>query len=197
MIKRFLDIFFSAIGLLLLSPVLLIIAVIIVIDSRGGIFYRQVRVGEGGRDFKLFKFRTMCAGADKKGLLTVGMKDSRVTRSGYYLRKYKADELPQLLNVLLGDMSIVGPRPEVRKYVDMYSPGQMAVLNVKPGITDYASIEFSNENEILSKVENPEEVYINEIMPAKLNLNLRYIADQGLLTDFKIIFRTFAKILGI
>lgn len=133
--------------------------------------------------------------ADKKGLLTVGGRDPRITRMGYYIRKYKIDELPQLLNVLRGDMSLVGPRPEVRKYVNLYNAQQMLVLSVLPGITDYASIEYSNENEILGKAADPEKTYIEEIMPAKLLLNLKYIAEKGLLTDIKIIFRTFLKIL--
>lgn len=137
----------------------------------------------------------MRSNADKSGLLTVGGRDSRITKVGYYIRKYKVDELPQLINVLLGDMSLVGPRPEVRKYVDLYTADQLNVLNAKPGITDYASIEYSNENEILGKAADPEKVYIEEIMPAKLKLNLKYIEEQGILTDLKIIFRTVFKIL--
>jgi lipopolysaccharide/colanic/teichoic acid biosynthesis glycosyltransferase len=164
------------------------------IDSRGGIFYRQVRVGKNDQDFLLLKFRTMQIGAEKKGLLTVGNKDSRVTRIGYYLRKYKADELPQLFNVLFGSMSLVGPRPEVRKYVNLYNEEQRKVLTVKPGITDYASIEYANENEILAKAENPEQTYITEIMPHKLLLNLKYISEQSFTTDIKVIFKTIAKI---
>jgi lipopolysaccharide/colanic/teichoic acid biosynthesis glycosyltransferase len=195
MVKRAFDIFFSFLGLLLLFPVFLVISLIIVLDSRGGVFYRQVRVGRNGKDFKLFKFRSMISNADKKGLLTVGGRDSRVTRIGYYLRKYKLDELPQLINVLAGDMSLVGPRPEVRKYVQLYDDEQLKVLTVRPGITDYASIEYSNENELLGSVENPEEVYIKDVMPAKLALNLKYIKEQGLLTDLKIIFLTLAKII--
>lgn len=194
MIKRCFDIFASFIGLLLLSPFFIIIAIVIIVDSRGGVFYKQVRVGKNNQDFKLFKFRSMSTGSDKKGLLTVGGRDSRITRSGYFIRKYKLDELPQLLNVLFGDMSLVGPRPEVRKYVDMYNAEQMKVLSVKPGITDYASIEYVNENELLAKSAEPEKTYIEEIMPAKLLLNQKYIAEQGLLTDLKIIFKTIAKI---
>jgi lipopolysaccharide/colanic/teichoic acid biosynthesis glycosyltransferase len=193
--KRLFDIFFSFIGLVLLLPVFIILSLLIVIDSRGGIFYRQVRVGKDGRDFRLFKFRSMVSNADKKGLLTVGGKDSRITRIGYFIRKYKLDELPQLLNVLAGDMSLVGPRPEVRKYVDLYNEEQRKVLSVRPGITDYASIEYSNENELLGSVPDPENVYINQVMPAKLALNLRYIREQGLVTDMKIIFMTLAKII--
>ncbi|MDO9188071.1 MAG: sugar transferase [Bacteroidia bacterium] len=194
MVKRIFDIVFSFIGLVLLLPFFIIIALLIVIDSPGGVFYKQARVGKNGIDFYLFKFRSMRTGADKKGLLTVGGRDSRITRMGYFIRKYKIDELPQLLNVFLGDMSLVGPRPEVRKYVDLYNEEQKQVLSVKPGITDYASIEFSNENELLGKAENPEQVYIDEIMPAKLKLNLKYIDEQGIITDLKIIFKTIGKI---
>ncbi|MCW3072816.1 MAG: wcfS [Bacteroidetes bacterium] len=193
--KRLFDIFFSLIGLAILLVPFLVIALIIALDSRGGIFYRQVRVGKKGKDFKLFKFRSMRSNADKSGLLTVGGRDNRITRVGYYIRKYKVDELPQLINVLIGDMSLVGPRPEVRKYVDLYSAEQLKVLDAKPGITDYASIEYSNENEILGKASDPEKVYIEEIMPAKLRLNLKYISELGVLTDFKIIFKTIFKIL--
>ncbi|MFY9311417.1 MAG: sugar transferase [Bacteroidia bacterium] len=195
--KRLFDIILSIIGLIILAPFFIIIALLIVLDSRGGVFYRQVRVGLNGKDFYLFKFRSMRTDADKKGLLiTVGGRDSRITRMGYFIRKYKVDELPQLINVLFGDMSLVGPRPEVRRYVDMYNEEQKKVLTVKPGITDYASIEYSNENELLGKAADPEKVYIEEIMPAKLRLNLRYIAEQGLATDLKIIFKTIAKIIG-
>lgn len=194
MLKRTFDIIFSFIGLVMLLPFFLIISIFIIIDSRGGIFYRQVRVGKNNIDFKLFKFRTMASGSDKKGLLTVGGRDSRITRIGYYLRKYKLDELPQLLNVFIGDMSLVGPRPEVRRYVDMYNVEQKKVLNAKPGITDYASIEYSNENELLAKSIDPEKTYIEEVMPAKLLLNQKYISEQGLGTDIRIIFRTIAKI---
>lgn len=158
------------------------------------IFYLQTRVGKNRKDFKLFKFRTMVKDSDKKGLLTVGGRDPRVTQIGYYLRKYKLDELPQLFNVLFGSMSLVGPRPEVRKYVDMYTKEQQQVLSVKPGITDFASLEFINENEILAKSSNPEETYIKEIMPQKLALNRKYIQQQSFLVDIKIIFNTVLKI---
>lgn len=194
MFKRLFDFVFSLIGLLILSPVLIILSFCVVIDSRGGIFFKQVRVGKEGRDFFLFKFRTMFSNSDKKGLLTVGIRDSRITRIGYYLRKFKLDELPQLLNVLLGDMSLVGPRPEVRKYVELYNKEQLVVLSVKPGITDYASIEYANENELLGKSDNPNKLYIEEIMPAKLMLNMKYIANPGILTDIKIIFLTIRKV---
>jgi lipopolysaccharide/colanic/teichoic acid biosynthesis glycosyltransferase len=195
-LKRAFDIFFSFIGILILFPFFLIISLLIILDSRGGIFYKQIRVGKNNSDFYLLKFRSMRTDADKKGLLTVGGHDPRITRMGYYLRKYKIDELPQLLNVLKGDMSLVGPRPEVRKYVSLYNNEQKKVLSVQPGITDYASIEYSNENEILGKAENPEQVYIDEIMPAKLQLNLKYIAEKSIATDFKIIFRTLRKIIN-
>lgn len=195
MLKRIFDIFFSLIGLLILLPFFIIIALMVMIDSSGGIFYKQERVGKDSRIFLLFKFRSMRTNADKNGLLTIGGRDSRITRMGYFIRKYKIDELPQLINVLLGDMSLVGPRPEVQRYVNLYNNEQKKVLTVKPGITDYASIEYSNENELLGKAENPEQVYINEIMPAKLKLNLKYIAEQGIVTDFKIILKTIAKIL--
>ncbi len=193
--KRLFDIFFSLIGLILLFIPFLFIAILISIDSSGGIFYKQKRVGKDGVDFDLLKFRSMATGSDRSGLLTVGGNDSRITKIGYTLRKYKIDELPQLINVLSGEMSLVGPRPEVRKYVDLYNSEQKTVLSVKPGITDYASIEYSNENELLGKAEKPEEVYINEIMPAKLKLNLKYIAEQGISTDLKIIFKTIGKII--
>ncbi|MGZ6540074.1 MAG: sugar transferase [Bacteroidia bacterium] len=194
--KRLLDIFFSLIGLIILLIPFLIISVLILIDSRGGVFYKQTRVGKNGIDFKLFKFRSMRTDADKAGLLTVGGRDNRITKIGYTLRKYKMDELPQLINVLIGEMSLVGPRPEVRKYVDMYTEEQKKVLKIKPGITDYASIEYSNENEILGKADDPEKVYITEIMPEKLKLNLKYIEEQSISTDLKIIFKTFAKIMS-
>lgn len=196
MLKRAFDLFASLIGILILLPVYLILSLLIVLDSKGGVFYLQTRVGKDNKDFRLFKFRTMVTGADRKGLITVGARDSRVTKVGYYLRKYKLDELPQLFNVFLGDMSLVGPRPEVRKYVDMYTPEQMKVLSVKPGITDYASIEYSNENEILARAADPDKEYIHVIMPAKLELNLRYIREQGLLTDIQLIFRTIRKIVS-
>jgi lipopolysaccharide/colanic/teichoic acid biosynthesis glycosyltransferase len=194
--KRLFDIFFSIIGLVILLPFFIIIALIIVINSRGPVFYRQVRVGLNGRDFKLFKFRSMRVDSDKGSLLTIGGRDNRITSVGYFIRKYKIDELPQLINVLLGNMSLVGPRPEVRKYVNLYSPEQLIVLSVKPGITDYASIQYSNENELLGNATDPEHTYISEIMPAKLALNLVYIQQKSVLTDLKIIFRTIGKIIS-
>lgn len=192
--KRVFDIFCSFFGLLVLSPLLLIVALLVVTTSCGGMFYRQVRVGKDFHNFKILKFRSMRPDSDKKGLLTVGSRDNRVTKVGYFIRKYKIDELPQLINVLVGDMSFVGPRPEVPKYVEMYNEEQRKVLSVRPGITDYASIEYRNENDILAKSDNPEQTYIDEVMPAKLKLNLRYISEMSLKTDLKIIFGTIFKI---
>lgn len=194
--KRILDILCSFVVLVLLLPVWLVVALLIVLESRGGVFYVQKRVGKDNRDFNLYKFRTMRPDSDSKGLLTVGARDSRITRVGYFLRKYKIDEFPQLLNILKGDMSIVGPRPEVRKYVDLYTPEQMRVLSVRPGLTDYASIRYVNENEVLAASDDPERTYIEEVMPAKLALNLQYIDNQSLKEDFKLIFKTFTAILS-
>ena len=192
---RLCDIVFSAIGLLLLSPLFLIVYILIRCESKGGGFYCQQRVGKDGRMFGLYKFRSMRTGSDKKGLITVGGHDSRITRMGYFIRKYKIDELPQLWNVLKGDMSLVGPRPEVKKYVDLYTEEQRRVLSVRPGITDYASIEYVDENEILGKAEDPDRVYVEEIMPAKIKLNMRYIENRSLNEYFKIIGLTFINIL--
>ena len=194
MIKRLFDIFFSFFGLIIISPFFILICILIVFDSKGSAFYLQKRVGLKNIEFSLFKFRTMVCDADKKGLLTVGAKDNRITKIGYYLRKYKIDELPQLLNVFFGKMSFVGPRPEVRKYVDFYTEEQLKVLSVKPGITDFASIEYFNENELLEKFENPEEFYINEVMPAKLKINLKYIKNQSIFVDVQVIFKTILRI---
>jgi lipopolysaccharide/colanic/teichoic acid biosynthesis glycosyltransferase len=197
MLKRAFDIFCSLLGLILLTPLLTFIAICIALESKGGVFYKQLRVGRFGKEFYLYKFRTMYPDADKKGLLTVGGRDPRITRLGYYLRKFKLDELPQLLNVLNGSMSLVGPRPEVKKYVDLYTPEQRQVLNLRPGITDYASLEYFSENDLLAASKDPEKTYINEVMPAKLELNKKYINEAGLLTDLRIIFRTLGKVLGI
>ena len=171
------------------------LAIWIKIDSEGPVFYRQVRVGKGTRDFRLFKFRSMRVGSDRKGLITVGGRDPRVTRSGYYIRKYKLDELPQLINVFTGDMSLVGPRPEVRKYVDLYTPEQMHVLDVRPGITDPASIRYRNENELLAQVEDPDRYYVEVIMQDKLQLNLEYVEKQSFRFDLQLIFKTFSEII--
>ncbi len=194
MIKRIFDIVLSFTGLIILSPLFIIFIIWISIDSKGGPFYSQIRVGKNNKDFRLLKFRTMFQDSDKNGLLTVSDKDNRITPSGHFLRKYKLDELPQLLNILIGNMSFIGPRPEVRKYIDLYTPEQLKVLEVKPGLTDYASLEYINENEILSKSKNPEMTYIEEIIPSKLKLNLQYIKDQNLATDCKIFWRTIVKI---
>ncbi len=188
--KRIFDLFFTILGLIILLPFFALIAIWVMMDSRGGVFYRQERIGKDQKPFKLLKFRSMRTGADKQGLLTVGMKDSRITRSGYYLRKYKLDELPQLINVLLGDMSLVGPRPEVEKYVKLYSQEQLKVLSVRPGITDLASIKYRNENDVLASFEDAEAGYIQSVMPDKLKLNLMYIQNRSLLMDLRIILTT-------
>ncbi|MHC5201494.1 sugar transferase [Myroides sp. LJL119] len=193
--KRVFDIIASATGLILLSPVFIIVAIAIKLDSKGPIFYRQTRVGLNNQDFQIFKFRSMYMDADKKGLITVGGRDPRVTNIGYYIRKFKLDEFPQLLNVFVGEMSIVGPRPEVRKYVLMYSKEQLKVLSVRPGITDNASIKYRNENDILETANDPEKMYVDVIMPDKLKFNLEYVNNQTIINDIKIIFLTFKEIL--
>lgn len=190
MLKRTFDFLVSFFGLLLLSPLILCIAVWVKCDSKGPIFYRQVRVGKGGREFKLLKFRSMRVGADRAGLLTLGDRDPRVTRSGFWLRKTKLDELPQLFNVLVGDMSLVGPRPEVPKYVALYTPEQREVLSVRPGITDTASLEMRNEAELMAQQADPEVYYVNVQIPLKIKLAKEYIAQQSLLSDLKLIVRT-------
>jgi lipopolysaccharide/colanic/teichoic acid biosynthesis glycosyltransferase len=193
---RFFDVFFSAIGLIILSPLFLVLAVWIKIDSNGPVFYKQSRVGKDNHDFYLYKFRTMVMNADKKGLITIGGRDPRITRLGYYLRKYKIDELPQLMNVLRGDMSLVGPRPEVRQYVEKYNSQQRQILSVKPGITDYASIQYIDENELLAQSNDPEETYIQVVLPEKVAYNMKYINNQSIKEYFKILFLTIKKILS-
>ena len=190
--KRVFDFIFSFIGLILLSPIFLIISLLIALSSKGGVFYKQTRVGKDNIDFKVYKFRSMIVDADKKGLLSIGKdgRDPRITKIGYILRKYKLDELPQLINVLKGDMSLVGPRPEVRKYVDLYDNKQKEILKVRPGITDIASITFKNENDLLSQNPNPEDYYIQEIMPKKISLSLEYVKTRTLIKDIKLIFKT-------
>jgi len=195
MIIRFFDVLFSSLGLIILSPLFLILVVWIKIDSKGPVFYRQLRVGKDGKDFYLYKFRTMLVDADKNGLITVGDRDPRVTRAGYFFRKYKLDELPQLINVLLGNMSLVGPRPEVRKYVEMYTSDQRKVLSVKPGLTDYASIHYIDENKVLAQSNDPEETYIQVVLPEKVAYNMKYINNQSIKEYFKILFLTIKKIL--
>lgn len=196
MLKRLFDIISSFIVLLLLLPLLIIITFLISLGSKGGPFYRQKRIGKNNVPFNLLKFRTMKIGSDKKGLLTVGNNDNRITKIGSVLRKYKLDELPQLINILKGQMSVVGPRPEVEKYVKLYDKSQLKILNVKPGLTDYASLEYLDENKILAKSDQPEATYIKEVMPAKLKLNQKYISEFSLSTDIKIIFLTISKILS-
>jgi lipopolysaccharide/colanic/teichoic acid biosynthesis glycosyltransferase len=196
MLKRLFDILFSVTILLIFLPVGIIISICILVESRGGIFYRQTRVGRFGKDFRIFKFRTMKPNADQLGKLTVGMRDPRITRVGFFIRKYKLDEFPQFLNVIYGEMSIVGPRPEVREYVDLYSTEQQKILSVKPGITDYASIEYFDENKILGNAVDPKETYIHEIMPAKLALNQKYIQNPTISHDLNIMWLTFRKVVG-
>ena len=189
--KRLFDIVASGLGLIVLSPIFLVLAIWIKCDSKGPVFYRQVRVGLNNKDFRIFKFRSMRVGADKGSMVTIGGRDPRVTRSGYWIRKFKLDELPQLINVFVGDMSLVGPRPEVRHYVDYYTPEQMHVLDVRPGITDPASIKFRNENELMEKAEDPEKYYIEVIMQEKIRLYLEYVNHHSFLGDIGLIFKTF------
>lgn len=191
---RFFDILFSLTGILILSPVFLILYIAICLESRGGGFYRQLRVGLNGKDFYVYKFRSMRTGADKHGLITVGGRDPRITSTGYFIRKYKLDELPQLFNVLKGDMSLVGPRPEVHRYVNLYTDEQRKVLSVRPGITDYASIEYVDENTILGQAEDADKAYIELIMPDKIKYNMIYINNRSVKEYFKIIVLTFYSI---
>jgi lipopolysaccharide/colanic/teichoic acid biosynthesis glycosyltransferase len=193
--KRLLDIVLSSIGIFCLLPFGFIISLFVILGSKGPVFYKQKRVGFANKDFGLLKFRSMQTGSDKKGLLTVGNTDSRITKSGSFLRKYKLDELPQLINVLMGDMSLVGPRPEVRKYVNLYNREQLKVLSVRPGITDYASLEYIDEDAILGASDDAEHTYINTIMPKKLALNLKYVKNRSAWVDIKLIFSTIKKIL--
>ena len=194
MLKRMFDIILSLFGLMILLPFMLIIAIFIKLDSKGPVFFKQIRVTKGGREFKIFKYRTMKVGSDKYSQITVG-KDNRITGIGLFLRKYKLDEIPQLINVLIGDMSLVGPRPEVPKYVVLYTDEQKEILKVRAGITDYASIEFSDENDLLASEKDPEKAYIEKIMPKKIELNKKYLSEISVLTDIKIILLTIKKIL--
>ena len=193
--KRFFDIIASGCGLLVLSPIFLIMAIWIKWDSKGPVFYRQVRVGRHNQDFRILKFRSMRVGADKGSLVTIGGRDPRITRSGYFIRKYKLDEFPQLINVFKGEMSLVGPRPEVRHYVDYWTAEQMHVLDVRPGITDPASIKFRNENELMEKAENPEDYYINVIMQEKIRLYLEYVENASFWYDIRLVFQTIKVII--
>lgn len=195
LVKRLFDFFLSLTAILLMSPIFFIVAILLKLDSEGPVFYKQVRVGLNEKKFKLLKFRTMYMNSDRKGLLTVGDRDARITRLGYWLRKYKIDELPQLINVLKGDMSIVGPRPEVARYVELYNNFQRRVLTVKPGITDWASIEFIDENRLLASAEDPESFYIHSIIPQKIMQNLKYIDHHNIWIDLKIISHTLMGII--
>lgn len=193
--KRLFDCLVSFLILICFLPFGILIAIAIAVESRGGVFYRQERVGKFGKPFRLWKFRTMRRNADQLGKLTVGMRDPRITRVGLFIRKVKLDEFPQFLNVLSGEMSIVGPRPEVQEYVDEYTAEQRQVLEVKPGITDYASLEYYNENELLGKSDNPRKTYIEEVMPAKIELNKKYITNPTIRHDLKIMWMTFVKMI--
>lgn len=194
--KRLFDLVLSICGILFLLPFFIIISVLIKLDSPGDIIFKQIRVTKDGKEFKIFKFRTMRPDTEKQGQITIGA-DNRITSIGNFLRKTKLDELPQLFNIVIGDMSFVGPRPEVPKYVRMYTEDQKEILNVRAGITDYASIYFSNESEILGEQKNPETFYIEKIMPYKIELNKKYIEESGIITDIKIIFLTILKITGL
>ncbi|SFT70397.1 Sugar transferase involved in LPS biosynthesis (colanic, teichoic acid) [Lishizhenia tianjinensis] len=194
--KRLFDVVVSIVILLIILPFGIVLGIWIALESAGGVFYKQERIGKNGVPFYLFKFRSMRKDADKQGRLTIGMKDNRITKSGQFIRKYKLDEFPQFINVLKGEMSIVGPRPEVKEYVDLYTPEQAKVLDVKPGITDYASLEYFDENRILGESDDPQKTYIEEVMPAKLKLNMKYIASPTLGTDIKIMWLTFKKIVS-
>lgn len=197
MIKRAFDLFFSVSGIVILSPLLIMFSLIIKLSSEGEVFFKQERVGRDGKRFKIYKFRTMVKDAESKGKkITVG-KDKRITKIGHFLRKYKLDELPQLINIIKGDMSFVGPRPEVPEYVEYYTEKQKEILKVKPGITDYASIYFSNESELLGEVNNPDEFYIKHILPYKIKLNQKYINNINIIHDLKLIFMTILKVSGL
>lgn len=187
---RFFDVIISLTALIMLSPLLIIVAVIIKLTSKGPVIFVQERVGRNNKNFNIYKFRTMRVNAASYGSLTVGSRDHRITAIGYFLRKFKLDELPQLFNVLKGDMSLVGPRPELRKYVNMYKPEELFVLSVKPGVTDVASLTYRNENELLSAAKDPEKFYVEEVMPAKIALNKHYIYNRSLKSYFFVIFRT-------
>lgn len=196
MLKRLFDFFSSLTALIFLLPFFFIVALLIAIEGGFPVFFTQTRIGKNKIPFQLLKFRTMVKDADKLGKITIGKRDPRVTNIGHFLRSYKLDELPQLLNILKGEMSVVGPRPEVQEYVDLYTEEQNKVFLAKPGLTDYASLKYINESEVLAKSSDPNKTYIEEVMPAKLQLNLKYIEEQGLLTDLKIIFKTIGKIVS-
>lgn len=193
MLKRVFDVIFSSLGLIVLFPLHVLVYFLIKLDSKGPVLFVQNRVGRYNTDFKIYKYRTMFVDSDKRGLLTLGEDESRITKIGYYLRKYKIDEFPQLINVLIGNMSFVGPRPEIRKYVNYYSKSDMEILKIKPGITGFASLKYMNETEILEKAQDPEKKYIDEIMPDKIRINKIYINNNNIFIDFKIIIRTIYK----
>lgn len=195
MLKRVFDILASGVGLLFLSPLFLFIAIWIKLDSEGPVFFRQIRVGRYHKNFKIYKFRSMKIGSDKGSQVTIGGHDYRITRSGYFIRKTKIDELPQLINVFIGDMSLVGPRPEVPYYVKFWTFDQLRVLDVRPGITDPASIKFRNENELLGNVANPEKYYVEVLMQEKIKLYLNYVDNACFWYDIKLILETFKVIL--
>ncbi|MEO0777855.1 MAG: sugar transferase [Bacteroidota bacterium] len=192
--KRALDLLLVSAALLVLWPLLLIIALAIVLDSRGGVIYEQERIGKGEQPFRLYKFRTMRPASDREGLLSLGSTDQRITPIGHFLRRYRLDELPQLWNILIGDMSIVGPRPEVPHYVQHFTEEEKQTLRVRPGLTDYATLEYLQEGELLAQSSNPEQTYIQDILPQKLALSRRYIQERSLGTDVKIIWKTLAKL---
>ncbi|MEC3908057.1 sugar transferase [Tamlana sp. 2201CG12-4] len=195
MLKRSFDLVFSAIGLIVLLPFLIAIAVLIKLDSKGPVFFIQGRVGKSNIDFNIYKFRTMRVQSDKQGLLTLGNNDSRVTKVGYFLRRYKIDEFPQLLNIIKGDMSFVGPRPELRHYVNYYSEDDMGIFKVRPGITGLASLKYRNEVELLKAAKNPEEFFIKTIIPDKLKFNKDYIKRRNFFFDLKLIGLTIIKVI--
>jgi lipopolysaccharide/colanic/teichoic acid biosynthesis glycosyltransferase len=195
-VKRIFDIIVSLVILLIFLPFGILIGLWIALESKGGIFYRQERIGKNGVPFYMLKLRSMNVNADKEGKLTVGMRDPRITNSGAFIRKFKLDEFPQFINVLKGEMSIVGPRPEVKEYVDLYSEEQREILTVLPGITDYASIEYFKENELLGNANDPVQTYVNEIMPAKIELNKKYLSNPGLSQDLRIMWKTFLRMIS-
>jgi len=192
--KRLFDILFALFVLICFLPIGMMLSLWIVFESRGGVFFSQNRVGQNGVSFRLLKFRSMYVNAESMGRITVGSRDARITKVGYYLRKYKLDEFPQFINVLKGEMSIVGPRPEVQEYVDLYTESQRKILQVKPGITDLASLAYFHENELLANSENPQQTYIKEVLPAKIKLNEEYLKNPSFFNDLSIILKTVAKI---
>ena len=195
--SRFADVVLSSLGLILLFPLLCIVGLCIALESKGGMFFRQERVGKDMKNFYLLKFRSMYQNAESKGQLTVGSKDQRITRMGYFIRKYKIDELPQLLNVIFGDMSLVGPRPEVPKYVNQYTEEQLSLLSIRPGITDFASLYYFEEADLLAESENPERTYIEDVLPQKLSFSLLYMKQKSLPKDIKVILVTIFRLFGI